>query len=95
MLRRREKGRQEEEEEGGGEGGDEGAGQAGGEEGEGPKRGRTRGKRSGLEGERGQGQPSVRSPEVKQQQLEPDMEQWTGSKLGMSSSKVYIATLLI
>ena len=88
MLRRREKGRQEEEEEGGGEGGDEGEGQEGGEEGEGPKR-------SGLEGERGQGQPSVRSPEVKQQQLEPDMEQWTGSKLGMSSSEVYIATLLI
>ena len=88
MLRRRERGRHEEEEEGGGEGGDEGEGQEGGEEGEGPKR-------SGLEGERGQGQPSVRSPEVKQQQLEPDMEQWTGSKLGMSSSKVYIATLLI
>ena len=88
MLRRRERGRQEEEEEGGGEGGDEGEGQEGGEEGEGPKR-------SGLEGERGQGQPSVRSPEVKQQQLEPDMEQWTGSKLGMSSSEVYIATLLI
>ena len=30
--------------------------------------------------------------QVKKQQLEPDMEQWTGSKLGM---ELYIATLLI
>ena len=29
------------------------------------------------------------------QQLELDMEQWTGSKLGKSMSRLYIVTLLI
>ena len=34
--------------------------------------------------------------QVKKQQLEPDMEQWTGSKLGKEYNKaVYIVTLLI
>ena len=33
--------------------------------------------------------------QVKKQQLEPDMEQWTGSKLGKGTSKLYMATLLI
>ena len=34
--------------------------------------------------------------QVKKQQLEPDMEQWTGSKLGKEYIKaVYIVTLLI
>ena len=94
MLRRRERGRQEEEEEGG-EGGEEGAGREGGQEGEGPERGRARGTRSREEGERGQCQPRVRSPEVRQQQVEADREQRTGSKLGKSSSEVYVATLLI
>ena len=32
--------------------------------------------------------------QVKKQQLEPDMEQWTGSKLG-NTSRLYIVTLLI
>ena len=32
--------------------------------------------------------------QVKKQQLEPDMEQWTGSKLG-KISRLYIVTLLI
>ena len=32
---------------------------------------------------------------VKKQQLEPDMEQWTGSKLGRSTSRLYIVILLI
>ena len=31
---------------------------------------------------------------VKKQQLEPDMKQWTGSKLGRSISMLYIVTLL-
>ena len=35
------------------------------------------------------------SKQVKKQQLEPDMEQWTGSKLGKKYVRVYIATLLI
>ena len=33
--------------------------------------------------------------QVKKQQLEPDMEQQTGPKLGRSMSRLYIATLLI
>ena len=33
--------------------------------------------------------------QVKKQQLEPDMEQWTGSKLGRSMSRLYIVILLI
>ena len=33
--------------------------------------------------------------QVKKQQLEPDMEQWTGSKLGKGYDKLYIVTLLI
>ena len=33
--------------------------------------------------------------EVKKQQLEPDMEQWTGSKLEKVYIKLYIVTLLI
>ena len=34
--------------------------------------------------------------QVKNQQLEPDMEQWTGSKLGKkSTSELYIVILLI
>ena len=34
--------------------------------------------------------------QVKKQQLEPDMEQWAGSKLGKKSmSRLYIVTLLI
>ena len=33
--------------------------------------------------------------QVKKQQLEPDMEQQTGSKLGRSMSRLYIVTLLI
>ena len=33
--------------------------------------------------------------QVKKQQLEPDMEQQTGFKLGQSTSRLYIATLLI
>ena len=33
--------------------------------------------------------------QVKKQQLEPDMEQQTGSKLGTSMSRLYIVTLLI
>ena len=33
--------------------------------------------------------------QVKKQQLERDMEQWTGSKLGRSTSKLYTVTLLI
>ena len=33
--------------------------------------------------------------QVKMQQLEPDMEQWTGSKLRKEYVKVYIVTLLI
>ena len=33
--------------------------------------------------------------QVKKQQLEPDMEQWTGSKLGRSTSRLYIVTVLI
>ena len=32
--------------------------------------------------------------QVKKQQLEPDVEQWTGSKLGTSTSGLYIATCL-
>ena len=32
--------------------------------------------------------------QVKKQQLEPDMEQWTGSKLGKEPT-LYIVTLLI
>ena len=32
--------------------------------------------------------------QVKKQQLEPDMEQWTGSKLGRSTSRLYIVTFL-
>ena len=31
----------------------------------------------------------------KKQQLEPDREQWTGSKLGKEYVKLYIVTLLI
>ena len=31
--------------------------------------------------------------QVKKQQLEPDMEQWTGSKLGKSTSRLCIVTL--
>ena len=33
--------------------------------------------------------------QVKKQQLEPDMEQWTGSKLGKEYKSLYIVTLLI
>ena len=33
--------------------------------------------------------------QVKKQQLEPDMEQWTDSKLGKGTSRLYIVTLLI
>ena len=33
--------------------------------------------------------------QVKKQQLEPDMEQQTGSKLGRRMSRLYIVTLLI
>ena len=33
--------------------------------------------------------------QVKKQQLEQDMEQWTGSKLRQEYVKVYIVTLLI
>ena len=33
--------------------------------------------------------------QVKKQQLELDMEQWTDSKLGKSTSRLYIVTLLI
>ena len=33
--------------------------------------------------------------QVKKQQLEPDTEQQTGSKLGKEYSKLYIVTLLI
>ena len=33
--------------------------------------------------------------QVKKQQLEPDMEQQTGSKFGKEYDKVYIVTLLI
>ena len=33
--------------------------------------------------------------QVKKQQLELDMEQWTGYKLGKSTSKLYIVTLRI
>ena len=33
--------------------------------------------------------------QVKKQQLEMDMEQWTGSKLGKEQSRLYIVTLLI
>ena len=33
--------------------------------------------------------------QVKKQQLEPDLEQWTGSKLGKDTSRLYIFTLLI
>ena len=33
--------------------------------------------------------------QVKKQKLEPDMEQWTGSKLGKGWSRLYILTLLI
>ena len=33
--------------------------------------------------------------QFKKQQLEPDMEQWTGSKLKRSASKLFIVTLLI
>ena len=33
--------------------------------------------------------------QVKKQGLEPDMEQWTGSKLERSTSRLYIVTLLI
>ena len=32
--------------------------------------------------------------EVKKQQLEPDMEQQTGSKLGKNTSRLYIVTAL-
>ena len=32
---------------------------------------------------------------VKKQQLEPDMEQWTGSKLGKEYIELHIVTLLI
>ena len=32
--------------------------------------------------------------QVKKQQLEPDVEQWTGSKLGTSTSRLYNATCL-
>ena len=32
--------------------------------------------------------------QVKKQQLEPDVEQWTGSKLGTSTPGLYIATWL-
>ena len=31
----------------------------------------------------------------KKQQLEPDMEQWTGSKLGKNTPRLYIVTLLV
>ena len=33
--------------------------------------------------------------QVKEQQLEPDMEQWTGSKLGKEYVKAVYVTLLI
>ena len=33
--------------------------------------------------------------QVKEQQLEPDMEQWTCSNLGKEYIKLYIVTLLI
>ena len=33
--------------------------------------------------------------QVKKQQLEPDMEQWTGSKWERNMSRLYIVTLLI
>ena len=33
--------------------------------------------------------------QVKKQQLEPDMEQWTGSKLGKEYVRLYILTLFI
>ena len=33
--------------------------------------------------------------QVKKQQLEPDMEQWTGSKLGREYVRLYMVTLLI
>ena len=33
--------------------------------------------------------------QVKKQQFEGDTEQWTGSKLGKESSRLYIVTLLI
>jgi len=32
--------------------------------------------------------------QVKKQQLEPDLEQWTGSKLGKSTSRLYIVICL-
>ena len=32
---------------------------------------------------------------LKKQQIEPDMEQWTGSKLGKEYGRLYIVTLLI
>ena len=37
----------------------------------------------------------VRSPQVKKQQLELDMEQQTGSKLRRNTSSLYIVTLFI
>ena len=33
--------------------------------------------------------------QIKKQQIEMDMEQWTGSKLGKEYIKLYIVTLLI
>ena len=33
--------------------------------------------------------------QVKKQQLEPDMEQWTSSKLGKEYAKLYIVNLFI
>ena len=33
--------------------------------------------------------------QVKKQQLEPDMEQWSGSSLGKEYVKLYIVTLFI
>ena len=33
--------------------------------------------------------------QVRKQQLEPDIEQWTGSKLGKEYIRLYIVTLLI
>ena len=33
--------------------------------------------------------------QIKKQQLKPDMEQWTGSKLGNGFIKLYIITLII
>ena len=33
--------------------------------------------------------------QIRKQQLEPDVEQWTGSKLGKNMSRLYVVTLFI